>query len=157
MPEENLVKLIREQIKIEKNFATTIDEQIKNIRNVAAKLLLLETQKDSEKHAMILEGILDVISQKDAKRLWDTLVDSYVDPLVVRRSLEDHIKTETAMLEHVKKEIKETEDKGIKLLLEHVASDEEKHHRILQTVIKHVYDIETMRTREQSIEDQSRG
>lgn len=157
MPEENLVKLIKEQIKIEKNFVTTIDEQIKNVRNVAAKLLLLETQKDSEKHAMILEGILDIISQKGAKRLWDSLVDSYVDPLIVRSNLEDHIKIETAMLEHVKKEIKETKDEGIKLLLEHIASDEEKHHKILQTVIKHVYDIETMRTREQSLEDQTRG
>lgn len=157
MPEENLIKLIKEQIKIEKTFVATIDEQIKNIRNVAAKLLLLETQKDSEKHAMILKGILDVISQKDAKRLWDTLVDNYVDPLIVRRNLEDHIKTETAMLEHIKKETKETEDEGIKLLLEHIASDEEKHHKILQTVIKHVYNIETMRTREQSMEDQTRG
>ena len=141
MLKETLVKLIKEQIEIERNFVTDVDEQLKNMHNVAAKLLLLETQKDSEKHAMILKGILGVISQKDAKPLWDTLLDSYVDKIMVRKNLEKHIETETAMLEHIKKEMKETKDEGIKLLLEHIASDEEKHHKILQTVIKQAYKI----------------
>jgi hypothetical protein len=141
MPEDGLVKLIKDQIKIEKNFVSTVKEQIKNVHNVAAKLLLLETQKDSEKHAMILEGILKVISMENAKPLWDTLLDSYVDKLVVKRNLEAHIKTEEAMLEHVQKEIKETKDEGVRLLLDHIARDEVKHHEILKTVIGQAYKI----------------
>lgn len=141
MSQETLVDLIKQQIAVEKNFVATISKELRNIHNVAAKLLLLETQKDSEKHALILEGILDVISQKDAKPLWDTLLDSYVDKIVVRKNLENHIKTETTMLEHIKKEMKETKDEGIRLLLEHIANDEEKHHKILQTVIKNAYKI----------------
>ena len=141
MPEDGLIKLIKEQIKIEKNFVTTVKEQIKNVHNVAAKLLLLETQKDSEKHALILEGILKVISMENAKPLWDTLLDSYVDKLVVKRNLEGHIKDEEAMIEHVQKEMKETKDEGIKLLLDHIARDENKHHEILETVISQAYKI----------------
>ena len=141
MSQKKLVELIKKQIKIEKNFVTTVDEQIKNMHNVAAKLLLLETQKDSEKHAMILKGILDVIIQKDAKPLWDTLLDSYIDKVVIRRALDNHIKTEIEMLKHIKKETEETKDEGIKLLLEHIANDEEKHHKILQTIIKQAYKI----------------
>ena len=141
MSQKKLVELIKKQIKIEKNFVTTVDEQIKNMHNVAAKLLLLETQKDSEKHAMILKGILDVIVQKDAKPLWDTLLDSYIDKVVIRRALDNHIKTEIEMLKHIKKETEETKDEGIKLLLEHIANDEEKHHKILQTIIKQAYKI----------------
>ncbi len=141
MPQEALVKLIKEQIKIERNFVDTVEKQIKGVHNVAAKLLLLETQKDSEKHALILEGILDVISKKDSRPLWDTLLDSYVDKIVVRRNLEKHIDTETSMINHLEKEMKETEDEGIKLLLEHIASDERKHHKILETVIKQAYKI----------------
>ncbi len=141
MPEDGLVKLLREQLKVERNFVATVEKLIKNIHNVAAKLLLLETQKDSEKHAMILEGILKVISQEDAKPLWDTLLDSYVDKLVVKTNLERHIKTEKTMIDFVEKEIKGTKDEGIKLLLEHIASDEKKHHEILQTVIKQAYKI----------------
>jgi len=141
MPENGLVKLLREQLTVERNFVTTVEKQIKNVHNVAAKLLLLETQKDSEKHAMILEGILKVISQEDAKPLWDTLLDSYVDKLVVKTNLERHIKTEKTMIDLVEKEIKDTKDEGIKLLLQHIASDEKKHHEILQTVIKQAYKI----------------
>ncbi len=141
MSQTSLTKLIKAQIQIEKTFVETVDEQIKNIHNAAARLLLLETQKDSEKHAMILEGILEVISKKDAKPLWNTILDSYVDKVIVKRSLENHILTERKMLEHIKKEMNETKDEGIKLLLEHIASDEKKHHEILQTVIKQAYKI----------------
>ena len=90
---------------------------------------------------MLLEGILDVISQKDVKPLWDTLQDSYVDKLVVKRNLENHMNVERDMLKHVENEIRETRDEGIKLLLEHIASDEKKHHEILQTVIRQAYKI----------------
>ena len=141
MSQTNLAKLIKAQIIVEKNFVKTVDEQIKNMHNAAAKLLLLETQRDSEKHAMILEGILEVITVKDAKPLWNTKLDSYVDKIVVKRNLEDHIKTERKMLEHIEKEMRETKDEGIRLLLEHIASDEKKHHKILETVIKQAYKI----------------
>lgn len=141
MPEETLIDLIEKQIKIEKGFVTSVKKEIEDTHNAAAKLLLLETQMDSEKHAMILEGILDVIRHKDAKPLWDTLIESYVDKLVVKKNLENHIKTEEVMLEHIQREIRETKDEGVKLLLEHIASDEKKHHEILRTVIREAYKI----------------
>jgi len=54
MPEENLVKLIEAQIKVEENFVSAVNDQKRDLHNVAARLLLLETRKDSEKHALIL-------------------------------------------------------------------------------------------------------
>ena len=84
MSEETLESLIKKQITIEKNFVATVQEQIDAVHNAAARLLLLETQKDSEKHALILEGILQVISQTDAKPLWDTLIDGYIDRIVFK-------------------------------------------------------------------------
>jgi rubrerythrin len=141
MSQETLENLIKEQIKVEKNFVAVVEKEIKGVHNVAARLLLLETQKDSEKHAIILEGVLKVIGQKDSKPLWDTLQDSYVDKLVVKKNLENHIKTEDAMLGHIEKQMKLTKDEGIRLLLEHIASDEKKHHKILETVIKQSYKI----------------
>ena len=141
MSQETLEQLVREQIKVERNFVTAVDREIKDVHNVASRLLLLETQKDSEKHAIILEGILKVIAQKDAKPLWDTLQDSYVDSLVVKKNLENHLKTETVMLGHIEKEMKATKDEGIRLLLENIANDEKKHHKILETVIKQSYKI----------------
>lgn len=141
MSQETLVELIRKQIALERGFVASVETEINNIHTVAARLLLLETLKDSEKHALILEGILRVIREKDAKPLWDTLQDSYVDKLVVKRNLERHLKTETEMLEHIKKETKATDDEGVKLLLEHIAEDERKHHKILEIVIREAYKI----------------
>jgi bacterioferritin (cytochrome b1) len=141
MSQETLEKLVKEQIKVERTFVTAVEKEIKDVHNVAARLLLLETQKDSEKHAIILEGILEVISQEGAKPLWYTLQDSYVDKLIVKKNLANHIKTEMTMLGHIEKEMKATKDAGIRLLLEHIASDEKKHHKILETVIREAYKI----------------
>ncbi|UCH31225.1 MAG: hypothetical protein JSV05_06910 [Candidatus Bathyarchaeota archaeon] len=141
MSQDRLVELIKKQIRIEKNFVKTVDEQIKSLHTVAAKLLMLETQKDSEKHAMVLDGILTVIKQKGTKPLWNTLLDSYVDKIVAKRNLEKHIKTEAAMLENIKEAMKETKDEGIKLLLEHIGNDEKKHHEIMHEVLKQAYKI----------------
>lgn len=141
MSSEALAKLVQEQIRVEKNFVLDIDKQIEGIHNVAAKLLLMETKMDSQKHAMILEGILKVITSKNARPLWDTLQDTYVDKLVVKKNLENHLKTEIAMLGLIEKEMKGTEDEGIRLLLEHIANDEKKHHQILETVVRQAYKI----------------
>ena len=141
MTEQTLIELLKEQLQIEKNFVVEVDSEIESVHNVAARLLLLETKKDSEKHALIIEGILQTVKKGESKPLWDTLQDSYVDKMVVRRKLENHVKTETAMMEHIEKELKEAKDEGIRLLLKHIADDEKKHHEILQTVIKEAYKI----------------
>jgi hypothetical protein len=142
MSQEPLVQLIEQQIKVEENFVIMIDEQIKQMQNVAARLLLLETQKDSEKHAIILKGILEVINKKDIRPTWEDVKDSYIDKEIVRRNLENHLKTETKMMDYINREIKMTKDEGIKLLLEHMISDEKKHHEILQTIINQAYKIQ---------------
>jgi len=141
LTEQTLVELLKEQLQIEKNFVVAVDSEIESVHNVAARLLLLETKKDSEQHALIIEGILQTVKKGESKPLWDTLQDSYVDKMVVRRKLENHVKTETAMMEHIEKELKEAKDEGIRLLLKHIADDEKKHHEILQTVIKEAYKI----------------
>lgn len=141
MTEQTLVELLKEQLQIEKNFVEAVDSEIESVHNVAARLLLLETKKDSEKHALIIEGILQTVRKGESKPLWDTLQDSYVDKMVVRRKLENHVETETAMLEHIEKELKEAKDEGIRLLLKHIADDEKKHHEILRTVIREAYKI----------------
>jgi rubrerythrin len=141
MVEDRLIHLINEQIKIEETHVKNIKQELENMHNIAAKLLLLEIQKDSEKHALILKGILEVIKQADTKPLWEDLLHSYVEKEVIKRNLENHIMTEMKMIEQLNQEIKGTKDKGVKLLLEHILEDEKKHHKILQTIIRESYKI----------------
>ncbi len=130
--------MIRNHIKFEENTAKVCGDLAKKVHNAAAKMLLTEMQLDSTKHARILDEVLN-LSKKAPAKLWDYKITSYVDTLVMKKTLEDHLKVELKMLSEVEKIIKTTKDEAVKLLLEHIAADERKHHEIIQTVLKKSY------------------
>lgn len=137
-----MIQLIKKQIEIENKLVKRISEMEKKVGNAAAKLLLVEMRLDSQKHAGILSGILEVLSGvPPSQTLWEYRLESYVDPFVVKRELENHVKMETEVSAHVEEEIKQTRDEGLKLLLQHIADDERKHHKILETIIEHLHKI----------------
>lgn len=139
---ERLIELIRAQIKVEKENVRQVTETEKKVDNAAAKLSLLEIRLDSQKHADILNGILEVLSGvPPSQTLWEYRISSYIDPFLVKGELENHEKREARMIDHVEEEIKQTKDEGIKLLLQHVLEDERKHHKILETIVKHLHKI----------------
>jgi len=150
---KELVNMIQAQIKLEKDTTRKVRELEEATGNLAAKLLLAEMRLDTEKHAKILQTMLDLMKQRDAGmpikthldagtiKLWDAKIDSYVETLVVKKMLEDHVKVETDMLKHVEKEMKETDDEALKLLFKHIADDEKKHHEIMETILKKAYEM----------------
>jgi rubrerythrin len=74
-----------------------------------------------------------------SKTLWDYRIDSYVDELVIKNELQNHVKMETDILDHIEKETEQTADQGLKLLLQNIAEDEKKHHKILQSIVRYSY------------------
>jgi len=139
---DKLVQLIKEQIEIEKENVKQVGETEKKVGNAAAELFLNVIKLDSKKHADILNGLLKVLRGiPPSKTLWEHRMESYIDPFVVKKELENHMDREAAMIVHVEEEIKQTEDEGLKLLLQHIADDERKHHKILQTVVKHLHKV----------------
>ena len=142
-PKKDFGDMIHAQIKLERNTEREIKRLENTTTNLAAKLFLAEMRFDTEKHAKILQTMLDVMRQKNAeiasKKLWDTKIHSYVDALVAKKMLEDHVKIETQMLKHVEEEMRSTDDDALKLLLKHIADDERKHHKIMETILKKAY------------------
>lgn len=139
---DKLIPLIKKQIIIEKEHVKKITELEKKVRNAAARLLLLEMRLDSEKHAGILTGILETLKGvPPSKTLWEYELEGYIDPIIVKRSLEEHVKMEADVLAHVEEEMRHTEDEGLKLLLRHIAEDEKKHHKILEEIVKNLYKV----------------
>lgn len=139
---EELIQLLEKHVGIEKDQVKRLSGIAKKTGNAAAKLLLSEMQLDSMKHADILNAILNVVKQAPvSKTLWQYELDAYVDPVLVRREVENHMKMEDEVLVHVEKEIKQTKDEGIKLLLQHIAEDERKHHKILEEIVKNTFKI----------------
>ncbi len=154
--EKNFVGMIQDQIGLEKATARKIKKLEKATVNLAAKLFLAEMRFDTEKHAKILQTMLDLLKQSDPEKmargdssilmrierpLWDTKIRSYVDAQVAKKMLEDHVKVETKMLRHVEEEIKKTDDEALKLLLKHIADDEKKHHKIMETILKKAFEM----------------
>jgi rubrerythrin len=139
---DKLIPLIKKQITIEKEDVKRITELEKKVRNAAAKLLLLEMRLDSEKHAGILTGILETLKGvPPSKTLWEYELEGYIDPIIVKKSLEEHVKMEADVLAHVEEEMRHTKDEGLKLLLRHIAEDEKKHHKILEEIVNNLYKI----------------
>ena len=139
---EKLIQLLKKQIDIENEHIKSIAGLEKKCDNAVARLLLLEMRFDSQKHAGILDGILKVLAGvPPSKTLWEYRVESYVDQLAVKKELEEHISREDEVVEHVREEIRETDDDGLRLLLQHIGEDEKKHHKILETIVKNAYKI----------------
>lgn len=148
--EKVLVDMVQAQIKLEEDTARKIEELEKVTVNLAARLFLAEMRFDTEKHAKILQTMLDILKQKTPEiayitgdTLWDTSIQSYIDATAAKKMLEDHVKTETKMLKHVEEEMKKTNDDALKLLFKHIADDEKKHHRIMETILKKAYKAHT--------------
>ena len=68
MTEQKLAEVIRAQIKIEKTTAEKIEEFEGSVSNLAARLFLAEMRFDTEKHAKILQTMLDLMGQYEPER-----------------------------------------------------------------------------------------
>lgn len=138
--EKTLSDLIKEQIKLEKETAEKFSILEQRVDSVAARLLIREMYLDTKKHAEILEAALEVIG--GPKSFWDYTIHIDADKRAVKKELEEHIKAEEKMMRQIESEAKKTDDEALKLLLQHFAEDEKKHHRILGTIINKAYKME---------------
>jgi len=138
--EKTLSDLIKEQIKLEKEIAGKFSRLEQRVDSVAARLLIREMQLDTKKHAEILEVALKVIG--GPKSFWEFRIDIEADKEAVKKELEEHIKAEEKMMRQIESEAKKTDDEALKLLLQHFAEDERKHHKILETIINKAYRME---------------
>jgi hypothetical protein len=88
---EDLLKLIEEQIGIEKDSVATFAETEQRVGTGIAKLLLREMRMDSQKHASILEGVLETLQtlkgHPSPNSSWQKASDRFIDPLVVKREI----------------------------------------------------------------------
>ena len=140
---KDLVRMVQAQIHLEKGAAQKIRKLEKATANLAAKLFLAEMKFDTEKHARILQTMLDLMKQLEPERFptkfWNKETHEYVDALVAKKTLENHVEVEMKMLKHVEEEIKKTDDEALKALFKHIADDEKKHHRIMGTILEKAF------------------
>ncbi len=138
--EKTITDLIKEQIKLEKETAEKFTSLEGRVDSVAARLLIKEMLLDTKKHAEILEAVLKVIG--GPKSFWEFTIDIDADKRVVKKELEQHMKIEEKMIQQIEEETKKTKDEALKLLLNHFAEDERRHHKNLEMILNKAFKME---------------
>ena len=137
-----LLNLIREQAQIERESAARLAETERKVGTGAARLLLVEMRCDSQKHAAILEAVLETLEGvQSSKSLWQQAFSGFADPIIVKREIENHKNLGRSMSSHIQKELSRTDDEAVKTLLQHLAEDEKRHNEILDTIAERCYRI----------------
>ena len=135
-----MIDLVREQVQIEKESATRLSETEQKVGTGAAKLLLVEMRCDSQKHAAILEAILEALEgAQPAKPLWQQAFSGFADPIIVKREIENHKTLGKSMVAHIQKEMSKTDDEAVRTPLQHLSEDEKRHSEILDTIAQRCY------------------
>ena len=129
-----LIEVLKTQIRLERKAAKACAEKEKMLENPVAKSLLHEIRLDSLKHAIILQSLADAL-QKRPLNLWSYGIKKYVDSLAVRKALEEHVAIEQTMLEYTESILRQVEDEGARVILQHILEDEKKHHQALKTIL----------------------
>jgi rubrerythrin len=137
---KELIDLIREQAEIEKVSVEKLAETERKGGTRAARLLLVEMRCDSQKHAAILEAVLETLKgAPSSKSLWEQAFSGFADPIIVNREIEDHKALSGSMAAHIEKEMSKTDDEAVRTVLQHLAEDERRHNEILDTIAQIAY------------------
>jgi rubrerythrin len=135
-----LIDLVREQAQIERESVARLSETEQKLGTGAAKLLLVEMRCDSQKHAAVLEAVVEALKgDQSAKSLWQQAFSGFADPIIVKREIENHKTLSKSMAAHIKKEMSKTDDEAVRTLLQHLGEDEERHNDILDMIAQRCY------------------
>lgn len=137
---KELIDLVREQVQIERESATRLSETEQKVGTGAAKLLLVEMRFDSQKHAAVLEAVVEALKgDQSSKPLWQQAFSGFADPIIVKREIENHKTLSKSMAAHIQKEMSKTDDEAVRTLLLHLAEDEKRHNDILDMIAQRCY------------------
>jgi rubrerythrin len=135
-----LIDLVREQVQIERESATRLSETEQKVGTGAAKLLLVEMRFDSQKHAAVLEAVVEALKgDQSSKPLWQQAFSGFADPIIVKREIENHKTLSKSMAAHIQKEMSKTDDEAVRTLLLHLGEDEKRHNDILDMIAQRCY------------------
>lgn len=123
---DELVGLLKEQLVLERKTIASMDKQVRRTKNRIIRLLLHGIVLDSMKHIDMLETMIDLLTGS-------VVPEAERDEL--GKELKRHIEIEKDSLDRLEGVIKKTEDKGVRFLLQNIASDERRHHTVLDQII----------------------
>ncbi|UCC58759.1 MAG: ferritin-like domain-containing protein [Candidatus Bathyarchaeum sp.] len=139
--EDELVKLLKDQIKIEKNIVDSVKKGVVGIENPAVKGVLKGISLDSLKHAEMYSSAINLLTSVP-----QALTEGNLDKQ--RELVEKHIRIEAEIMEKLNVAIPSIQNEKVKLLLNAILSDEKRHHALLKKVLEILVRGETITDKE---------
>jgi rubrerythrin len=137
LTEKELIKMLQEQMSLEKGNAQAVAQTAKKTRNAIVKQLLNGVAVDSEKHMYVLNAAIELLSG-----VTPAISEGERDRL--NEELRKHLETENAILSRTEELIWKIRHKKVKFLLQYILYDEKRHNEILKEIMKHIVDKETI-------------
>jgi rubrerythrin len=128
-PKDEMVKFLRDQIKVENTIVESLNKSLPDIGNPAVKGVLKGISLDSVKHAEMYASAVNLLTTV-SKALTQENLDKQRD------LVERHIKMEAELIEKISKILPSVEDKKVKLLLTAILADEKRHHELLKEILE---------------------
>ncbi|MEM2922779.1 MAG: hypothetical protein QXF26_10755 [Candidatus Bathyarchaeia archaeon] len=133
--DEELMGMLKEQQALEQNTADSLTASVNRTKNSIVRLFLNRLVLDSLKHADLLQALIDLNTEA---------IVSDIDKYRMKKELGSHVLNEKEMLNRAQTIVGKVEDKKMKGLLRQIVEDEQRHHKILNELLRIIETIENM-------------
>lgn len=137
LSKEEITKFFEKQIFMENEIVTSINKALLKIRNPAVKGVLKGISLDSVKHGEMYKAAIELLSTVPP-----ALSQQEFDELL--KFVKKHITEEEKAILSMEEVINQIEDEKVKLLVEAIFSDEQRHHKLLNDVMEILVKRETI-------------
>lgn len=126
---EDLVRFLKDQIKVENKIVDSLNKSLPEIGNPTVKGVLKGISLDSVKHAELYASAV-VLMTSVSKALTQENLDKQKD------LVERHIQMEAELIRKISDMLPSVKDSKVKLLLNAILVDEKRHHGLLKQVLE---------------------
>jgi len=134
--DEELIGMLKEQRAFEQNTADSLTASVNRTKNSVVRLFLNRLVLDSLKHADLLQVLIDLNTGA---------IVSDIDKYRMKKELSKHVLNEKEMLSRAQAILGKIEDERTRGLLRQIIADEQKHHKILNELLRIIETIENIR------------
>ena len=126
---DELINFLKTQIKVENEIVDSLNNGLVEVKNPPVKGVLKGISLDSVKHAEMYAAATELLTSVS-----QALSQEHLDKQ--RALVEKHIRMEEELIKKISKVLPTVENAKVKLLLNAILGDEERHHELLKMVLE---------------------
>ena len=128
-PKDELINFLKTQIKVENEIVDSLNSALVDVKNPPVRGVLKGISLDSVKHAEMYAAATELLTSVS-----QALSQEHLDKQ--RALVEKHIRMEEELIKKISKVLPTVENAKVKLLLNAILGDEERHHELLKMVLE---------------------